>query len=38
MSATEYRLKVVEYARGDALVMISDGLPELVDEQGALLG
>jgi len=38
MTESDYSLRVVEYRRGDALVLISDGLPELADESGEPLG
>jgi sigma-B regulation protein RsbU (phosphoserine phosphatase) len=38
LAETEYTLRVAEFHRGDTLVLISDGLPELRNERGDLLG
>jgi serine phosphatase RsbU (regulator of sigma subunit)/nitrogen-specific signal transduction histidine kinase len=38
MSDADYSLRVVEFKRGDSLVLISDGLPELSNEHGDPLG
>jgi len=38
MVDSDYSLRVAEYHRGDALVLISDGLPELRNKAGAPLG
>jgi len=38
MAESEYTLRVVEFKRGDSLVLISDGLPELRNEAGEPLG
>ncbi len=38
MAGTEYDLRVLELARGDVLVLCSDGLPELLEECGAPAG
>jgi signal transduction histidine kinase/ligand-binding sensor domain-containing protein/serine phosphatase RsbU (regulator of sigma subunit) len=38
MADSDYSLRVVEFKRGDSLVLISDGLPELRNEKGDPLG
>ncbi len=38
MAESDYSLRVVEFKRGDSLVLISDGLPELRNESGEPLG
>jgi len=38
MNNADYSLRVVEFKSGDSLVLISDGLPELRNEAGDVLG
>lgn len=38
MGDSDYSLRVVEFKRGDSLVLISDGLPELRNPDGDILG